>query len=118
LILYHTSQRVNNKGDVFVINYDSTRPELISHQYSSPCLGSIIDYADAMRLKLKMAGIHTSADLMNIFEGRTHTESSAVFKMQLNDVDQRSFKTYTVQFLEEETLRHLAHIRYNCIRYN
>jgi hypothetical protein len=116
LILYHTSQRVNNKGDVFVINYDSTHPELISHQYNSPCSGSIIEYADAMRLKLKLAGIHDSTDLMTIFEGRTHAESSAVFKM--HDIDQQVLKTSTVQLLEEETLRHLAHAKYNFIRYN
>jgi hypothetical protein len=101
-----------------VINHDPAHAALISHQYSIPCSGSIIDYADALRLKLKMAGIHTSADLMNIFEGRTHLESSAVFKMQLNDVDQRGLKTSTVRFLEEETIRHLEHARYNCIRYH
>jgi hypothetical protein len=51
LIMYHTSQRVNNKDDVFVISYDPNVPELISHRYNTPCKGSIIDYADAMRLK-------------------------------------------------------------------
>jgi hypothetical protein len=118
LILYHTSQRVHNRGNVLVVHYDSERPSLISHEYNSPCAESIIDYADAMRLKLKLAGIHESADLMSIFDGQTATEASAVFKTQLNDVHQMGFKTSTVHLLEEETLRHLAHTDYNSIRYS
>jgi hypothetical protein len=86
--------------------------------YNTPCSGSIINYADAMRLKLKLAGIHDSTDLMNIFEGRTHLEAAAVFKRQLNDVDQRGLETYTVRLLEEETIRHLAHVKFNSLRYN
>jgi hypothetical protein len=108
----------NNKDDVFVINYDPNVPELISHRYNTPCNGSIIDYADTMRLKLKLAGIHDSNDLMNIFEGRTHSEAAAVFKRQLNDVDQHGLKTSTVRLLEQETIRHIAHVKFNFLRYN
>jgi hypothetical protein len=68
LIMYLTSQRVNNKGDVRVVHYERGRPDLISHEYESPCAESIIDYADAIRLKLKLAGIHDSDDVMTIFE--------------------------------------------------
>jgi hypothetical protein len=38
--------------------------------------------------------------------------------MQLNDVDQKGLKTSTVRLLKEETIRHLAHVCYNSIRYN
>jgi hypothetical protein len=86
LIMYLTSQRVNNRGDVRVVHYDRSRPALISHEYNSPCAESIIDYADAIRLKLKLAGIHDSTDLMTIFEDRTDIEASALLKRQLNDV--------------------------------
>jgi hypothetical protein len=108
----------NRGGYVLVVHYDNERPSLISHEYSSPCAESIIDYADAMRLKLKLAGIHESTNLISIFEGRTATESSAVFKAQLSEVHQMGFKTSTVRLLEEETLRHLAYTDYNSIRYS
>jgi hypothetical protein len=67
---------------------------------------------------MPLSGIHDSTDLIAIFEGRTHIESSAIFKRQLNDVDQRDLKTSTVRLLEEEALRHLAHVNYNSLRYN
>jgi hypothetical protein len=118
LILYHTSQRVNNKDGVLVVHYVSNRPDLISHEYNSPCSGSIIDYADAMRLKLKLAGIHNSTDLMGIFEGRTDADALNMFKTQLNDVDQNGSKTSAVRLLREETIRHAAHAAYNSIRYS
>jgi hypothetical protein len=107
---------VNNRGNVLVVHYDNERPSLISYEYNSPCAESIIDYADAMRLKLKLAGIHESTDLMSIFKGRIATESSAVSKAQVNKVHQMGLKTSTVRLLEEETLRHLAHTDYNSIR--
>jgi hypothetical protein len=112
MILYHTAQRVSNKRDVFTVNYDSNDPGLISYQYESPCAESVIDYSDAIRLKLKLSGIHDSTGHIAVFEGRTHAESSAVFKRQLNDVDQLGLKTSTIRLLEEETLRHLAHVNY------
>jgi hypothetical protein len=118
MIMYHTSQRVNNKSDVRIIHYERNRPDLISHEYNTPCAESIIDYADAIRLKLKLAGIHGSDDLINIFEGRSEIEASVVFKMQLNDVDQKELKTSTVRLLKEETYRHLAHTIHNQIRYD
>jgi hypothetical protein len=80
LILYHTAQRNNNKTDVY------NCPGLISYQYDSPCAESIVDYSDALLLKLKLAGIHDSTDLMAIFENHSDVEASAVFKRQLNDV--------------------------------
>jgi hypothetical protein len=116
LILHHTSQRVNNKDGALVVHYVRNRPDLVSHEYNSPCSGSIIDYAGAMRLKLKLAGIHNSTDLMAIFEGRTDADASNVFKTQLNDIDQKGFKTSTVRLLKEETVRHAAHAEYNSIR--
>jgi hypothetical protein len=118
LIMYLTSQRVNNKGDVRVVHYERGRPDLISHEYSSPCAESIIDYADAIRLKLKLAGIHDSNDLMTIFEDRNVIEASAIFKAQLNDVEQTGLKTSTVRLLKEETIRHIAHRVHNSIRYD
>jgi hypothetical protein len=78
----------------------------------------IIDYAGAMHLKLKLAGIYNSNDLMAIFEGRTDADASNVFKTQLNDIDQKVFKTSTVRILKEETVRHAAHAEYNSIRYS
>jgi hypothetical protein len=48
MILYHTAQRVNNKRDVFTVNYDSNIPGLISYHYKSPCAESVIDYSDAI----------------------------------------------------------------------
>jgi hypothetical protein len=87
LIFYHISQRINNKSDVRIIHYDTNRPDLINHEYNSPCAESIVDYADAMRLKLKLAGIHDSTDLMTIFEDQTEVQAANVFKIQLNDVD-------------------------------
>jgi hypothetical protein len=118
LIMYHTSQRVNNRGNVHVIHYDRERPDLISHEYDSPCAESIVDYADAMRLKLKLAGIHDSSDLMTIFEDRTDVEAAVVLKAQLNDVEQRGLKTSTVRLLKEETFRHKSHAIHNSIRYD
>jgi hypothetical protein len=81
---------VNNRGNVHVIHYDRERPDLISHEYDSPCAESIVDYADTMRLNLKLAGIHDSSDLMTIFEDCTDAEASIVFKAQLNDVHSTS----------------------------
>jgi hypothetical protein len=118
MIIYHTSQRVNNKNDVYTINYDQRRPDLISYHYSAPCAGSVIDYSDAIRIKLKLAGIHDSTDLMSIFENHTDEEASAIFKRQLNDVDQQGLKTSTVRLLKEETFRSLQHANYNYIRYD
>jgi hypothetical protein len=117
MILYHTSQRINNKGDVRIVHYERGRADLITHEYSSPCAESIIDYADAMRLKLKLAGIHDSTDLMTIFEDRTEAQASNVFKIQLNDVNQKGIKTSTVRILKEETIRHISHSIHNAIRY-
>jgi hypothetical protein len=118
LILYLTSQRVNNRGNVQVIHYERNNPELISHEYDSPCAESIIDYGDALRLKLKLAGIHDSNDLMAIFDDRNAVEAAVVFKAQLNNVEQKGLKASTVRLLKEEIHRHLAHARYNSIRYN
>jgi hypothetical protein len=117
MIMYHTSQRVNNKGDVRIIHYERNRPDLISHKYNTPCAESIIDYADAIRLKLKLTGIHDSTDLITRFEDRNEIEASVMLKMQLNDVDQKGLKTSTVRLLKEETYRHLAHAIHNPIRY-
>jgi hypothetical protein len=118
LIMYLTSQRVNNKGDVCVVHYERGHPDLISHEYESPCAESIIDYADAIRLKLKLAGIHDSDDLMAIFENRSILEASAILKTQLNDVEQTELKTSTVHLLKEETIRHIAHAVHYSIRYD
>jgi hypothetical protein len=118
LIMYLTSQRANNRGDVRVLHYDRSHPSLISHEYNSPCAESIIDYVDAVQLKLKLTGIHNSTDLMAIFEDRTDVEASALLKMQLNDLEQKGLKTSTVRLLKEETVRHLAHSSYNSIRYD
>jgi hypothetical protein len=118
LIMYHTGQRINNKTDVYTVNYDPSQPGIISYEYDSPCAESIIDYSDAMRLKLKLAGIHDSTDLMSIFENHTDVEAAAIFKRQLNDVDQSGLKTSTVRILKEETIRHLSHANFNQIRYD
>jgi hypothetical protein len=34
MIMYHTSQRVNNKSDIRLIHYERNRPDLISHKYT------------------------------------------------------------------------------------
>jgi hypothetical protein len=125
LIVYHTAHRVNNRTiingpppNVFTMHYDPNKTNLISYQYDSPCAESIVNYSDAMRIKLKLAGIHDSTDLMNIFADHTDIESTAIFKQQLNDVDQKGFKTSTDRLLKEETFRHLAHDNFNLLRYN
>jgi hypothetical protein len=105
-------------NDVRVVHYERDHPDLISHEYNSPCDGSIIDYADAMRLKLKLADIHNSNDLMTVFEDRTIIAASNIFKMQLNDVHQKGLKTSTVRLLKEETLRNIAHDIHNSIQYD
>jgi hypothetical protein len=75
---------VNNKANVHIVHYDRGRPDLISHEYNSPCAESIIDYADAMQLKLKLAGIHDSTDLMTIFEDRSEVQASnGLFRMDV-----------------------------------
>jgi hypothetical protein len=117
MILYHTSRRVNNKGDVRIVHYERGRPDFISHEYNSPCTESILDYAGAMQLKLKLAGIHDSTDLMTIFEDRTEAQASNEFKIQLNDVNQKGIKTSTIRLLKQETLRHLSHAIHNSIQY-
>jgi hypothetical protein len=118
LILYHMSQRVKNKADVHIVHYDRDRPDLISYEYNSPCAESVIDYADAMRLKLKLAGIRESTDLMYIFEDRSGVQASNDLKIQLNDVDQKGLKTSTVRLLKQETIRHIAHVNFNSVRYS
>ena len=117
MILYHTSQRVNNVSDVYTINYDSKRPDMISYQYRCPTPESIIDYSDTMRMKFKLAGIHDSTDLMNIFTDRNNIEAAAAFKQQLNDVDQKGLKVSTIKLLREETIRCLQHVNFNILRY-
>jgi hypothetical protein len=118
LILYNTSQRVNNVSDVFIVNYDPSLPDLISYQYNHPTPESIIDYSDTMRVKFKMAGIHDSTDIMAILTDRTDKEAADVFKRQLNDVNQTGLKIMTVHLLREETIRTLRHHNFNLLRYN
>jgi hypothetical protein len=45
-------------------------------------------------LKLKLAGIHDSADLMAFFEDRTIVEASALFKTQLNGAEQTGLDSF------------------------
>jgi hypothetical protein len=118
LVMYHTSQRINNLGNVYTINYDSSIPDLISYNYDSPTPGTIVDYADAIRLKLKLSGIHDTSDLLAIFEGRSDAEAACVFRRQLKDVEQQGFKTSTVRILKEETVRRVAHTHFNILRYH
>jgi hypothetical protein len=125
LIVYHTAHRVNNRSivngsapNVFTVHYNPNKTNLIRYQYDSPCAESIVDYSDAMQIKLKLAGIHDSTDLMNIFADHTEIEPTAIFKQQLNDFNQKGFKTSTGRFLKEETFRHLAHANFNLLRYN
>jgi hypothetical protein len=53
-----------------------------------------------MQLKFKLAGIYDSTDLMTILDDRTEAQASNVFKIQLNDVDQKGIKTSTVRILK------------------
>jgi hypothetical protein len=117
MILYHTSQRVNNVSDVFIVNYVPSQPDMISYQYNHPTPESIIDYSDTMRMKFKLAGIHDSTDLMEIMNNRSDTEAAGIFKRQLNDVDQVGLKVTTVHLLREETIRCIRHANFNSLRY-
>jgi hypothetical protein len=117
MILYHTSQRINNVSDVYTVSYNPDRLDMISYQYDFPTPESIIDYSDTMRMKFKLAGIHDSTDLMNIFTDHNDSEAAAIFKQQLNDVDQKGMKVSTIKLLREETIRNLQHVNYNVIRY-
>jgi hypothetical protein len=118
LIMYHTAQRIKNTSDVYTINYNPNRPDLISYNYGPQVAESIIDYSDALRVKFKQAGIHDSTDLMNIFGNQTDSAVASELKLKFNEVGLKSIHLSTVTVLREETIRNLAHFNYNTIRYN
>jgi hypothetical protein len=119
LIMYHTAQRIKNKsGIVYTINYNSEQPDLISYNYQHQTAESIIDYSDAMRVKFKLAGIHDSTDLMNLFGDLCDSDITIELNRRLNNIDLKGIHTSTVAVLKEETIRNINHANYNVIRYN
>jgi hypothetical protein len=118
LIMYHTAQRINNKRDVYTINYNPDRADLISYNYMLQTNESIIDYSDALRVKFKQAGMHDSTDLMNIFGNLSDSDVAIELKIKFNNVGLKGIHKRTVTILREETIRNLAHFNYNTIRYN
>jgi hypothetical protein len=118
LIMYHTAQRIKNQSDVYVINYNPHRPDLISHNYSPQTAESIIDYSDALRVKFKQAGMHDSTDLMTLFSDLSVSDISTELKLRFNKVNLKGIHQSTVSVLREETIRCLDHSNYNTIRYN
>jgi hypothetical protein len=87
LSIYHTAQRVllNSTTNVYVFNYEQDRPDLISHTYDSPVPESVVDYSDALRFKLKSAGIHDITRLMSIFSGMNDSAAMGYIKEELNE---------------------------------
>jgi hypothetical protein len=120
LLIYHTAQRVllNETTNVYVFNYEQNRPDLISHTYDSPVPESIIDYSDALRFKLKSAGIHDVTRLMFILSSRTDAEAMACLKRMLNEVGMKGLSLNTVKTLRKEAIRTIAHVGHNNIRFH
>jgi hypothetical protein len=118
LIMYHTAQRIKNKTDVYTINYDPTRPALISYNYRDQTAESIIDYSDSLRVKFKLIGINDSTDLMTEFENPIDSEVASSINRRFTNTNLKGVHTSTIAILREETIRNIAHINYNVIRYN
>ena len=120
LSVYHTAQRVllNSTTNVYVFNYEQDRPDLISHTYDSPVPESVIDYSDALRFKLKSAGIHDVTRLMSIFSGMTDNVAMAYIKEELNEVGMKGLSLNTVKILRKETVRTIEHTGHNSIRFH
>jgi hypothetical protein len=118
LIMYHTAQRIKNQSDVYIINYNPDRPDLISHNYRHQTAESIIDYSDALRVKFKQAGMHDSTDLMTVFGNLSIPDIAIELKIRFNKVNLKGIHQSTISVLREETIRCLDHSNYNTIRYN
>jgi hypothetical protein len=119
-MIYHTAQRVLHKDSqtVGIFHYEPGRPDFISHTYGRNIPESIIDYSDALRFKLKYAGIHDNKMLLAILLRRNDADVTAILKQKFNDVGLKGINTSTVKFLREENIRTLAHRDYNCLRYH
>jgi hypothetical protein len=117
LSIYHTAQRVllNSTTNVYVFNYEQDRPDLTSHTYDRPVPESVIDYSDALRFKLKSAGIHDVTRLMYILSSRTDNVAMTYIKRKLNDVGMKGLSLNTVKILRKETTRTIEHNGYNSI---
>jgi hypothetical protein len=109
LIMYHTAQQIKYKSDVYVINYNPERPDLISHNYQIQTAKSIIDYSDALRIKFMQAGMHDSTDLMTLFGNLSDAEIVIELKLQFNKVSLKGIHLSSVSILREETIRNLSH---------
>jgi hypothetical protein len=120
LSIYHTAQRVllNSTTNVYVFNYEQDRPDLISHTYDSPVPESVIDYSDALRFKLKSAGIHDVTRLMSIFSGMSNSVAMTYIKEELNEVGMKGLSLNTVKILRQETVRTIEHTGHNSIRFH
>jgi hypothetical protein len=120
LSIYHTAQRVllNSTTNVYIFNYEQDRPSLICHTYDRPVPESVIDYSDALRFKLKSAGIHDITQLMDIFSSRTDSVAMADIKIELNDVGMKGLSLNTVKILRKETIRTIDHTGHNSTRFH
>jgi hypothetical protein len=120
LSIYHTAQRVLLKSttNVYVFNYEQDQPDLISHTYDRPVPESVIDYSDALRFKLKLAGIHDVTWLIYILSSRTDNAAMAYIKRKLNDVGMKGLSLNTVKILRKETTRTIEHDGYNSIHFH
>ena len=120
LSIYHTAQQVllNSASNVYVFNYEQDRPDLISHTYDRPVPESVIDYSDALRFKLKSAGIHDITRLMDIFTSRTDNVAMADIKVELNDVGMKGLSLNTMKILRKETVRTIEHTGHNSSRFH
>jgi hypothetical protein len=117
LIMYHTAQRIKNKTDVYTINYDPTRPSLISYNYRDQTAESIIDYSDSLRVKFKLIGVNDRNDLMKEFENPTDSTIASSLNGRFTSANLKGVHTSTIAVLREETIRNMEHSQYNSIRY-
>jgi hypothetical protein len=111
LMIYHTAQRVLHKDPqtVGIFHYEPGRPDFISYTYGRNVPESIIDYSNALRFKLKSAGIHDNKTLMGILFKKSDTKIMTLLKLKFNNVGLKGIFTSTVKFLREETIRTISH---------
>jgi hypothetical protein len=115
--MYHTAQRIKNETDAYTINYDPTRPALISYNYRDQTAESIIDYSDTLRVKFKLIGVNDSNDVMTEFENPTDSEVASSLNSRFTSANLKGVHMSTIAVLREETIRNIEHLNYNFVRY-
>ena len=123
MMLYHTAHRVMHKksSKVTVFRYDPESPDLTCHNYGPYIMGvpeSILDYADALRYKFKMAGILDIPQLLDEYITMDNDiNNMKQLKIRFNDCGFKGINTSTVTIIREEIMKSLAHKKFNGLRY-